>query len=201
LTLVADVPAGVVTVTSTVLPIEFVMVGEVAVIVVPETTVTPVAGTVPKWTAVSPVKLDPVIVTAVPPGVVVEAVDDVTVGPEEGLTAVTTGAAVAAPAGAAARNPRAGTMRATAASAPTFARDFIVSFHQSLRIPGPIPLHSGGTRVFPVPVSAKQGISCLEGVFGFPIPLPGTRPGGKLRRMLPRAAIWMRRPPHPMTRR
>jgi hypothetical protein len=45
------VPFGVVTVTSTVLPIEFVMVGEVAVIVVSETTTTPVAGAVPKWTA------------------------------------------------------------------------------------------------------------------------------------------------------
>ena len=133
-TLVAEVPPGVVTVTSTVLPMELAMVGEVAVIVVAETTVTPVAAALPKWTAVAPVKLDPVIVTAVPPGVVAEAVLEVTEGPEAGVTAVTAGPAAAAPAGDAARNPSAGAMRTTAASAPTFARDFIVSFHQSFRI-------------------------------------------------------------------
>jgi hypothetical protein len=63
---------------------------------------------------------------------------------------VTTGAApAAAPAGATARNPRAGSMRATAASAPTFVRDFIVSFHQTLRILSSTPLHNGATPVFP----------------------------------------------------
>jgi hypothetical protein len=130
-TLVPDVPSGVVTVTSTVLPIEFVMVGEVAVIDVSETTWTPVAATLPKSTAVAPVKLTPVIVTAVPPGVVVEAVDDVTLGATEGLTPVTTGAADAAPAGDAARNPSAGAIRATAASAPTVARNLMMSFRQN----------------------------------------------------------------------
>ena len=129
-------PCGVVTVTSTVLPIELVMVGEVAVIDVSETTWIPVAGTPPKSTAVAPVKLAPVIVTAVPPGVVAEALFDVTVGPEEGLTPVTTGVTDAAPAGDAARNPRAGAMRTTATSAPPIARTFIVSF-QCTRPTGP----------------------------------------------------------------
>ncbi len=60
---VADVPAGVITVTSTApLPA-----GLSAVIVVSLTTVTPVAGFVPKSTAVAPVKPVPVIVTEVPP--------------------------------------------------------------------------------------------------------------------------------------
>ena len=41
--------------------------GEVAVIWVAETTVTPVAAVAPKVTAVAPEKLRPVIVTVVPP--------------------------------------------------------------------------------------------------------------------------------------
>ena len=61
----ADVPAGVVTVTSTV-PVPA---GLSAVIVVSLTTVRFVAGVVPKSTAVAPVKLVPVIVTRVPPAV------------------------------------------------------------------------------------------------------------------------------------
>ena len=219
-TLVADVPPGVVTVTSTVLPIELVMVGEVAVIVVAETTVTPVAAALPKWTAVAPVKLEPVIVTAVPPGVVVEAVLDVTEGPEAGVTAVTTGPAAAAPAGDAARNPRAGAMRTTAARAPTFARDFIVSFHQSFRI---LRSHTiaqwstvaqWGTRILPefrtrswaalfraFPQAAHPNLG-ETGDFvpvarRFPIPLSATGPEDKLPRMSPGAAIRMRRHPAP----
>ena len=61
----ADVPAGVVTVTSTV-PVPA---GLSAVIVVSLTTVTFVAAVVPKSTAVAPVKPVPVIVTKVPPAV------------------------------------------------------------------------------------------------------------------------------------
>ena len=76
---VADVPFGVVTVTSTV-PVPA---GLSAVIVVALTTVTFVAGTVPKSTAVAPVKPVPVIVTNVPPAA----------GPEDGLRPVTIGAA------------------------------------------------------------------------------------------------------------
>jgi hypothetical protein len=53
------------------------------------------------------------------------------VDPEDGLTAVTTGAAAAAPAGVVVRSPRAGAVRITAASAPTIARNLIVSFHQA----------------------------------------------------------------------
>ncbi len=78
---VADVPAGVVTVTSTV-PVPA---GLSAVIVVSLTTVRFVAGVVPKSTAVAPVKLVPVIVTRVPPAV----------GPLVGLTPVTVGATAA----------------------------------------------------------------------------------------------------------
>ncbi len=74
----ADVPAGVVTVTSTV-PVPA---GLSAVIVVSLTTVTFVAGVVPKSTAVAPVKPVPVIVTSVPPAV----------GPVVGLKPVTVGA-------------------------------------------------------------------------------------------------------------
>jgi hypothetical protein len=197
LTLVADVPPPVVTVTSTVLPIELVMVGVVAVIVVLETTVTPLAAALPKWTAVAPVKLDPVMVTVVPPGVVVEAVLDVTEGAATGLTAVTTGPDAAAPAGDAARNPRAGAMRTTAARAPTFARDFIVSFHRSFRILRPIPLHTrardsseswgivphGGpscrrSRSFPISGSAKQGVTGRKALFSaVPISLPASGRG------------------------
>ena len=62
--LVTLVPLGVVTVTSTV-PAE--LAGEVAVIIVALTTVTPVAAAPPNITAVAPVKLVPVMVTAVPP--------------------------------------------------------------------------------------------------------------------------------------
>ena len=56
-----------------------------AVIVVPLTTVTPVAGVVPKSTVVAPVKPVPVIVTRVPPAA----------GPLVGLMPVTVGAATA----------------------------------------------------------------------------------------------------------
>ncbi len=59
----ADIPAGVVTVTSTV-PVPA---GLSAVIEVSLTTVTFVAAVVPNSTAVAPVKLVPVIVTSVPP--------------------------------------------------------------------------------------------------------------------------------------
>ncbi len=75
----ADVPPGVVTVTSTV-PVPA---GLSAVIVVPLTTVRFVAGVVPKSTAVAPVKPVPVIVTRVPPAV----------EPLVGLRPVTVGAA------------------------------------------------------------------------------------------------------------
>ena len=75
----ADVPPGVVTVTSTV-PVPA---GLSAVITVSLTTVKFVAGFVPKSTAVAPVKPVPVIVTMVPPAA----------GPSFGLTAETVGAA------------------------------------------------------------------------------------------------------------
>ena len=71
-------PAGVVTVTSTV-PVPA---GLSAVIVVSLTTVKLVAGVVPKSTAVAPVKPVPVIVTEVPPAA----------GPLVGLMPVTVGA-------------------------------------------------------------------------------------------------------------
>ena len=74
-------PPGVVTVMSTV-PAE--PAGAVAVIwVALLTTMTPVALVAPNLTAVAPVKLVPVIVTLVPPAV----------GPADGLTLVTVGAA------------------------------------------------------------------------------------------------------------
>ncbi len=73
----AEVPAGVVTVTSTV-PVPA---GAVAVIGVALLTVKVVAATVPNLTPVAPVKLVPVMVTEVPP-----AVD-----PEVGLMPVTVG--------------------------------------------------------------------------------------------------------------
>jgi hypothetical protein len=76
---VGDVPAGVVTVTSTV-PVP---IGLTAVIVVSFTTVTSVAGVVPKSTALAPVNAVPVIVTIVPPKF----------GPLVGAIAVTAGAA------------------------------------------------------------------------------------------------------------
>ncbi len=78
----AEVPAGVTTVTST-LPLPA---GLSAVIVVPLTTVTPVAAFVQKSTAVAPVNPVPVIVTSVPPAA----------GPLDGLIPVTVGAATAA---------------------------------------------------------------------------------------------------------
>ena len=55
--------------------------GAVAVIEVAQLTVTPVAAVVPNFTAVTPVKLVPVMVTEVPPPV----------GPRVGLTPVTVG--------------------------------------------------------------------------------------------------------------
>ena len=62
---VAEVPPGVVTVTSTV-PVPA---GEVAEIEVALLTTTPVAALAPKCTAVAPVNPVPVIVTLVPPAV------------------------------------------------------------------------------------------------------------------------------------
>jgi hypothetical protein len=62
---VDDVPPGVVTVTSTV-PLPD---GDFTVILVSLTTVTLVAGFEPNFTAVAPVKPEPVIVTDVPPDV------------------------------------------------------------------------------------------------------------------------------------
>jgi hypothetical protein len=75
---VALVPLGVVTVMSTV-PALFA--SEVATTWVAELTVNEAAALPPNWTEVAPVKLAPVIVTAVPPAV----------EPEDGLTAVTVG--------------------------------------------------------------------------------------------------------------
>ncbi len=69
----AEVPLGVVTVTSTV-PVPL---GEVTVRLVAVTEVIPVTAVEPKWTAVAPVKLVPLTVTEVPPAA----------GPLEGLTA------------------------------------------------------------------------------------------------------------------
>jgi hypothetical protein len=60
---VAEVPPGLVTVTSTI-PAPA---GEVAVIEVALLTTTPVAALAPKWTAVAPVRLVPVMVTLVLP--------------------------------------------------------------------------------------------------------------------------------------
>ena len=74
---VAEVPPGVVTVTSTA-PVPA---GSTAVIVVALTTVKLVAAVVPKSTAVAPVKSVPVIVTIVPPAG----------GPAVGLRPVTAG--------------------------------------------------------------------------------------------------------------
>jgi hypothetical protein len=79
--LVADVPPGVVTVTSTV---PAVWAGDVTVMVVPlPPTVKVVTTVLPKLTAVAPVKLLPVMVTLVPPAI----------GPPVGETPVTVGAA------------------------------------------------------------------------------------------------------------
>src|SRR5207244_3957629 len=78
--LVALVPLGVVTVTSTVLP--GVPAGAVAVIWVAVLPVRLVAGLLANLTAVAPARLVPVIVTVVPPGA----------GPDDGLTPVTAGA-------------------------------------------------------------------------------------------------------------
>ena len=74
---VPEVPAGVVTVTSTV-PVPA---GDVALIDVALLTITPVAALAPKSTAVAPLRLVPVMVTDVPPAS----------GPLFGLTAVTVG--------------------------------------------------------------------------------------------------------------
>ena len=76
---VAEVPPGVVTVTSVTPAAPG---GATAVIWLSETTVKLVAATVPNWTAVAPVKPEPVMVTAVPPAV----------EPDGGLTPLTTGA-------------------------------------------------------------------------------------------------------------
>src|SRR5580698_1554649 len=78
----ADVPAGVVTETLTV-PVPA---GDVAVIEVAELTVTAVAGVDPKFTAVAPVRLVPVMETWVAPAA----------GPDAGEMAVTVGATAAA---------------------------------------------------------------------------------------------------------
>jgi hypothetical protein len=76
--LVALVPFGVVTVTSTA---PAVPAGDVAVIEVSLVVAVTVAGVVPKSTAVAPVKPVPLIVTEVPPAVVPLVGDrDVTVG-------------------------------------------------------------------------------------------------------------------------
>jgi hypothetical protein len=72
---VAEVPLGVVTVTSTVPEPD----GDVAVTCVSETTLKLAAVVVPKDTLVAPVNPDPVIVTEVPPAV----------GPEDGEIEVT----------------------------------------------------------------------------------------------------------------
>ena len=75
---IADVPPGVVTVTST---IPAAPAGEVAVISPSLTTVTSVAAFVPKSTAVAPVRLLPSMVTDVPP----------LTGPEVGATELIVG--------------------------------------------------------------------------------------------------------------
>ena len=77
---VADVPPGVVTVTSTV---PAAPAGEVTVIVVEFTTVTPVPAFAPKFTVAPATKPVPVTVTEVPPAM----------GPASGETAVTVGTA------------------------------------------------------------------------------------------------------------
>jgi hypothetical protein len=81
--LVALVPPGPVTVTSTVPD----PAGEVAVIEVAELTVTPVAALPPKATVSPAAKFVPVTVTSVPPDV----------GPDAGETALTVGAGGAVP--------------------------------------------------------------------------------------------------------
>lgn len=81
--LVVLVPDELTTVTCT-LPVPA---GEMAVMLLAEFTVTPVAGIVPKFTAVTPLRLVPAIVTVVPPAA----------GPLAGVTAVTTEVEVDAP--------------------------------------------------------------------------------------------------------
>jgi hypothetical protein len=78
---VAEVPPGVVTVTS-IVPV--LPAGEVAVTEVALLTTTPVAALAPKWTAVAPVREVPVMVTLVPPAT----------GPAPGATFVTVGPTV-----------------------------------------------------------------------------------------------------------
>jgi len=78
---VEDVPPGAVTVTSTA---PAVCAGEVAVMLVADTTVNDEAAVEPNDTPVAPVKFVPVIVTLVPPAVGPAAgVSDVTVGDAE----------------------------------------------------------------------------------------------------------------------
>ena len=78
--MIADVPPAVVTLTSTAPAL---LAGAIAVICVAESNVKE-AGVLPKLTAVTPVKLVPVITTVVPPAVV----------PDDGETAVTVGGAI-----------------------------------------------------------------------------------------------------------
>ena len=82
--LTAEGPPAAVTITSTV-PAD--SAGEVAVMEVVLTTVTPVAATVPNFTVLPALKLVPVMVTVVPP----------VVGPVLGVTLVTVGAGGTAP--------------------------------------------------------------------------------------------------------
>ena len=103
----ADVPSGVVTVTSTV-PVAA---GATAVIWLALFTVKLCAGAVPKLTAVVPVKLIPEIVTEVPPWV----------DPELGLTAVTVGEVAVVPPAAMA-NPAAPRAAAAATTSNVMTR-------------------------------------------------------------------------------
>ncbi len=85
--LTALVPPGPLTVTSTVPPISWELpAGDVAVIDVAETTLTPVAALPPNDTVSPAAKFDPEIVTAVPPAT----------EPEDGETPLTAGAPAAA---------------------------------------------------------------------------------------------------------
>jgi hypothetical protein len=79
--LVAEVPAGVVTVTSTTVGLD--TLGDTAVKVVDEATLNDTAAIEPNLTAVAPLKPLPVMVTEVPPAI----------EPEDGLTFVTVGGA------------------------------------------------------------------------------------------------------------
>lgn len=81
--LLPAVPEGVVTVTDTAAPVGRCE-GLLAVMEVVDTTTTVTAALAPKWTDVAPVKFLPVMVTAVPP----------VMGPDVGVTVVTTGSVV-----------------------------------------------------------------------------------------------------------